>query len=235
MKIDKASDAINRYLETLSRDGFHVQKLSVKDDGAVVFKDRSSLVAVALLPKVDIEGKKVLCVGANTGHDAFLCFGAGASEVTVLEMVPQLCSVASVLLMLCREDRDWCVVPGSIEDTRPEHLDGPFDVIYMPGVLYHLRSPIRALHRCYDLLADRGSIVIETMTAGKDTRVDSAVYYPVGHPTDYARGKNYPNYFVPTPAVAKSWILDAGFHSVEQVEGPNVRGAFVAQKGQDDV
>lgn len=231
MKLREAPEAINHYLAGLQSEGFHLQNLSVKSDGTVMFQDRSAQVAVDLFPHLDIKGKRVLCVGANTGQDADVCFGAGAREVVVLEYVPQLCSVASVLLMLGRGDSKWMVVCGSIEDPNPEVLSwGHFDVVYMPGVLYHLRSPMLALQKCHGLLKPGGVLAIETMLASSDLPEDTVVYYPVGHPSDYAKKHNYPNYFLPTPEVVQSWLKDAGFDPAEQVIGPNVRGAFVTSR-----
>ena len=54
---------------------------------------------------------------------------------------------------------EW--ITGNVYDVSPGTL-GKFDLVLFLGVIYHLRHPLLALDRIYDVVNDAGSLMVES-------------------------------------------------------------------------
>lgn len=226
-----AAEPLNAAVAQAQARGLHVQPLTVAEDGAVQFHDRSQWVVPEFLPAIGarLKDADVLCVGCNTGPDLALLLDQEPRVLHGLEWQPELAMIAGALALLAGHGERVTVWSGDIED--PPSTLVTYDVLYMSGVLYHLRNPWRALAACYRLLKPGGLLALETMLA-PPAYPDAAVqFFPQSTPADTAKGWNYPNYFCPTAVVVERLL---GLHHFEAiVRVPNTayaRGAFVARR-----
>ena len=110
----------------------------------------------------NLDGLRVLDVGAWDGYWTFECVQRGASAVVAIDDMSdpiefvskgrKECARSWETFDLCRNafgySADECErVTMSVYDVTPERL-GMFDVVLMYGVVYHCRHPLLALERC---------------------------------------------------------------------------------------
>lgn len=128
----------------------------------------SQLVLRALDFPEDLSGLRVLDIGTRDGFFAFECERRGA-EVTAIDYMPPEetgFAVARELLGSKVEFQQDNVYELSAEKY------GSFDLVLFLGVLYHLRDPMLALDRIWDLCRSR--LIVETQT------IDDALLMPDG-------------------------------------------------------
>lgn len=95
--------------------------------------------------------------------------------------------------------------------------NGPSDLVMCFGVLYHIKSPLKALENLFELTADNGICLIETAICKDDRAI--LEYRPnyEGDPT---------NYFYPS----ESWIYEAsnqcGFITCDKIYDNGERATF---------
>jgi SAM-dependent methyltransferase len=104
----------------------------------------------------------------------------GASEVIGID---NSLSIAAIELIIPHLRSHVRMYERNLYDLRKEEM-GLFDVICMPGVLYHLRYPIYGLAVLRDLLHDRGYLLIETAVAIFEEQVP-LLYCPFGKEGPY--------------------------------------------------
>ena len=114
------------------------------------------LCKAAQLP-IDLNGMRVLDVGAFNGCFSFECERRGAREVVALSLEdPAETGFDSLKQLLDSKVR---YINGSVYTLSPREL-GMFDVILFFGVLYHLRYPLLAVDRLRAVTG--GEVFIET-------------------------------------------------------------------------
>src|SRR5579862_4551790 len=107
----------------------------------------------------ELNGKRVLDVGAWNGCFSFECERRGASEVVAYSLEnPDVTGFTRLKEMLGSRVE---YVQGSVYSLSPQAL-GEFDLILFFGVLYHLRYPLLAIDRLRAVC--RGELLIETHT-----------------------------------------------------------------------
>ena len=111
----------------------------------------------------DLTGRRVLDIGCNAGFYSFALAERGA-EVLGIDTDERYLRQAE----WAREVLDARRVrfrQASVYDV--DRLEGPFDIVFFMGVLYHLRHPLLAL----DLIArlKPGLMVFQTLTFGDDS------------------------------------------------------------------
>lgn len=116
----------------------------------------------------DCSGMRVLDIGARDGFFSFELERRGA-DVTAFDYVPAEQTGFAAASRLLRSQVEYVV--GNVYDLSRERL-GAFDLVLFLGVLYHLRDPLLALDRIWDVCRDR--LVVETQT------LDEAFVDPVG-------------------------------------------------------
>ena len=92
--------AIDEYQEWLKTDHVHHQLVKFGHGGDLNYDSRWDRMFQEFAPHMDVRGKKVLAIGCNTGGDVFACLKGGADFVWGLELIPELASLASALLIL---------------------------------------------------------------------------------------------------------------------------------------
>ncbi|MCW2387637.1 tRNA (mo5U34)-methyltransferase [Sphingobium sp. B11D3B] len=192
----------------------------------------------------DLRGKRVLDIAPWNGFFSFECIRRGAKEVvsfgpedpleTGYEQTRSLLGIQN-----CRWEK------GSIYDLSPEKF-GQFDVILFLGLIYHLRHPLYALDRVYDVLVDGGTMYCDTpyidhavfdQTIPEHERlahllaqqVSSRIpmtYFTPGSET----GDPY-NWFMPNFACFRAWITSSGFDVFHEANNGENWGYVVSQKG----
>jgi tRNA (mo5U34)-methyltransferase len=97
-----------------------------------------------------MEGKRVLDIGAYEGFFTFECERRGA-DVTAMDVLdPNQSGFGVAHELLGSEARH---VQQSVYNLHPEII-GQFEIVLFLGVLYHLRHPLLALDRIYDVCKD---------------------------------------------------------------------------------
>ncbi len=112
----------------------------------------SDLMAYAEVPQ-DLTGKTVLDIGAWNGCFSFECVRRGASHVLGLGPDDPMASGFSRLKeALGYQNVDY--VKGSVYDLDKQSI-GEFDMVLFFGVLYHLRYPLLALDKIFQVCKER--------------------------------------------------------------------------------
>ena len=156
----------------------------------------------------DLEGRKVLDVGAGNGYYSFRAAGAGADAVLAIDPVAryaaQFFAVKKLMGTLAPNVymlpvRDDCEFDGR----------GRFDTVLSMGVLYHHRAPLLHLQALRQFLKPGGRLVLETLIVpgGKET-----VLMP---PERYARMKNI--WMIPSIDATHIWLARCGFNNIKTV------------------
>lgn len=113
----------------------------------------------------DCSGLSVLDVGVRDGFFAFELERRGA-RVTGIDVVPPAETGFAIAAGILGSAVQYVV--GNVYDLAPERL-GTFDLVLFLGVLYHLRSPLRALDRIRPMCRPAARLFVETVVI--DNRV----------------------------------------------------------------
>jgi tRNA (mo5U34)-methyltransferase len=111
----------------------------------------NELLAHAAVP-IDLTGKTVLDVGPWNGCFSFECARRGASRVVGIGPDdPAITGFHRLQALLQAPNVDY--VRGSVYDLDVQTI-GKFDIVLFFGVLYHLRYPLLALDKLYEVCAE---------------------------------------------------------------------------------
>jgi tRNA (mo5U34)-methyltransferase len=123
-------------------------------------QDTPQLLTQINLP-ANLSGMRVLDLGARDGFFSFECEKRGASEVVALDYVDWELTGFKI----CHEYLNSRVkfINGNIYSLNKGEL-GSFDLVLFLGLIYHLRHPVLALDRIYDVMNPGGSIIVESHT-----------------------------------------------------------------------
>jgi len=110
--------------------------------------------------RLDFRGKRVLDIGCRDGALAYEAERLGATAVIGIDVDLPAENIAFLSLALHSKAR---FERHSLYGLKPESF-GLFDIILLPGVLYHLRYPFWGLRLVRDLLVDGGTLLVETAT-----------------------------------------------------------------------
>lgn len=118
----------------------------------------------AIAPHIpeDLSGQRVLDIGCNAGFYSFALAERGA-EVLGIDTDRRYLRQAEWAREILAAERVR-FVEASVFDL--DRLDGPFDIVFFMGVLYHLRYPLLALDLIARLRPAR--LVFQTLTFGDD-------------------------------------------------------------------
>ena len=95
----------------------------------------------------DLAGVSVLDIGAYDGFFSFYCERKGA-EVTAVDVIsPDECGFNVIKTILNSKVKH---VQSTVYNLDPKNI-GQFDIVLFIGVLYHLRHPLLALDKIYNL------------------------------------------------------------------------------------
>lgn len=163
----------------------------------------------------DFNAKRVLDIGCWTGGTGLLLAAMGA-RVHALEEVKKYADMANFLARSFGIADRMEVESRSIYHCNDESLRERFDMVYFPGVIYHLSDPLLALRILYNTLEVGGSILIES--EGLDhpepiCRFEGSLVYRSGMKERLDRGGW--NWFLPSPSALGRMMREAGFDEIE--------------------
>jgi len=118
---------------------------------------------VSLFPVVleDFRDKKVFDIGCWTGGTALL-FASLGSKIVAIEEVKRYADMASFLATAFGIDDRLTVKALSLYSCNREEFFERFDIVYFPGVVYHLSDPLIALRILFNSLRVGGMILVES-------------------------------------------------------------------------
>jgi tRNA (mo5U34)-methyltransferase len=175
--------------------------------------DRSAeRLATMKLPE-DLRGKTVLDVGAWDGFFSFEAERRGASRVLATD---SYCWSGEGWGSKAGFDLARTALGSQVEDKEIDVLElsseavGPFDIVLLLGVLYHMRHPLLALERVASVTRER--LILDThVDLLWRTRPAMAFY-----PEDELAGDST-NWWAPNPAAVDAMLREVGFERIEVV------------------
>jgi SAM-dependent methyltransferase len=181
---------------------------------------------VDLFPVVlkDFDGKDVFDIGCWTGGTTLMLASLGARVVS-LEEVKKYAEMASFLVRsFGLEDRVTVSSQSLYECRTAEYLDR-FDIVFFPGVIYHLSDPLIALRVLFNSLRKDGVVLIESAGIDHDEpfcRFDGSLVYQSGTRERMDRGGW--NWFMPSASALFRMMREAGFDQIQTLfHGPTGR------------
>jgi SAM-dependent methyltransferase len=172
---------------------------------------------IALFP-VDLEDfrdKHVFDIGCWTGGTTLL-LATLAKKVYAIEEVKMYAETVSFLL----RSFDICdrvsVESKSIYDCNLEEFYDEFDIVYFPGVIYHLSDPLLALRILFNSLKVGGFILVESAGINREEpfcKFDGSLTYGSGKRETLNRGGW--NWFIPSPSALYRMMREAGFDDIQ--------------------
>jgi tRNA (mo5U34)-methyltransferase len=121
-------------------------------------QDTASLLRQIRLPD-DLSGMRVLDLGARDGYFSFECERRGASEVVALDYVPADQTGFEICKKILNSNVNY--INNNVYSIDKSSL-GDFDLVLCLGLIYHLRHPVLAIDRIYDVLKKDGTLILET-------------------------------------------------------------------------
>ena len=143
----------------LKREWFHTIDLGdgLVTPGRVPLEELHKLAMDVGLPQ-DFTGKRVLDIGAWDGFFSFEAERRGASEVLAIDVVPLETTGFALAKKFLNSKARYQQL--SVYDLAPQV--GKFDVVLFFGVWYHLRYPILAIDRIWEVLEEGGDLYLES-------------------------------------------------------------------------
>jgi SAM-dependent methyltransferase len=164
----------------------------------------------------DFEGKNIFDIGCWTGGTALLLTSLG-SKVFAIEEVKKYANTVLFLAKSFGLNDQISILPKSIYNCNTEEFYDRFDIVYFPGVIYHLSDPLLALRILFNSLKVGGIILVESdgiNTKEAYCRFDgSRIYNPGGSEENLNRSGW--NWFMPSPSALYRMMREAGFDNIE--------------------
>jgi tRNA (mo5U34)-methyltransferase len=156
----------------------------------------------------DFADKKILDIGCGNGYYAYRAALGGAKFV--LGVDPSLYSYfqAQIVAILCPQI-PVKILPLAQKDL-PQKLP-IFDIVFSMGVLYHHKNPEEHLSHIYDLLADNGEIILETLIIDDEKFPDGL--FPNGR---YAKMRNV--YEIPSIKRVEELLNSLNFREIKLLD-----------------
>jgi tRNA (mo5U34)-methyltransferase len=169
-----------------------------------------------------LDGLRILDIAPWNGFFGFECVRRGAAEVVSFGPDDPNETGYNKTRQLLRLD-NCKYIQGSVYDLSPE-IHGHFDIVLFLGLIYHLRYPLLALDRIYDVTKDRlfaDSPISDWRILDKTVSVDHArlilqqgrimnqlplTYFTKGSET----GDPY-NWFIPNKCAFRDFVKSSGF------------------------
>lgn len=151
-----------------------------------------------------LDGQRILDIGCGNGYFGWRMLEQGAAEVIGIDPTLLFCMQHLVIKHFCQDSRNW-VLPLKIEEIP---TTTQFDTTLSMGVIYHRRDPQQHVQQLFDLTAQGGQGVLESIvTLGEQTLIPE---------NRYARMRNVWN--IPTVDDLRRWMQTAGFQSIDVID-----------------
>jgi len=154
----------------------------------------------------DFNDKSVLDIGCWTGGTTLLLAALG-TEVFAIEEVKKYAEIVSYMIRSFGIDNRVTVHPMSVYDCNSDEFNDRFDIVYFPGVIYHLSDPVLALRILYNALKMDGTILIES--AGINVSKPYCQFW--GNRSIQKDGESGWAWFWPSPTALQRMMKEAGF------------------------
>lgn len=163
----------------------------------------------------DFKGKYVFDIGCWTGGTTLL-LATLADKVYAIEEVKKYAETLSYLSESFGVSEQILVKPLSVYECNSREFYDQFDIVYFPGVIYHLSDPVLALRILYNSMKVGGFILIES--AGINTkepycRFEGSLICHSGTKEKLNRGGW--NWFMPSPSALYRMMCEVGFDEVQ--------------------
>lgn len=184
------------------------------------------------------DGMRVLDIGARDGFFAFELERRGAEVVAIDYMDPAETGFP-VARELLGSQVEYLV--DNVYNVDPERY-GTFDLVLFLGVVYHLRDPLLALDRLWDVCNPGATLILETQLLDNALLVDGGGFRTLAeidpalteaclmqfYPGDALNG-DHSNYWAPNAACMRGLLSTAGF-DVADAAVAGSRGIFHARQ-----
>ncbi len=163
----------------------------------------------------DFDQKRVLDIGCWTGGTTLLLTALGA-QVRAVEEVRKYAAMTRFLIESFGLTQQADVLDTTLYDCNREDLFDAFDIVYFPGVVYHLTDPVLALRILFNTLNIGGKILVETAGPNHPDPIclfTGSHVYGQGSAEELNRGGW--NWFSPSPSALERMMLEAGFDQIE--------------------
>jgi tRNA (mo5U34)-methyltransferase len=164
----------------------------------------------------DMSGMRVLDVGCADGFFSFEAERRGAREVIAVDSHPD--SVRRFNICRAAFASQATAYLTNVYDLSARSF-GTFDLIMFFGVLYHLRHPILALEKIYDVCA--GTLLLQSAYAEDSTFSDQpmAKFHPCGIESGPPGRRAWDRtvFWIPNSACIRDMLAHVGFVRVEKV------------------
>jgi len=163
----------------------------------------------------DFTNKKVFDIGCWTGGTTLL-LAALARDVFAIEEVKKYAEMTSFLAKSFGLEDRVNVQPRSIYECNRQEFYDQFDIVYFPGVIYHLSDPLLALRVLFNSLKPGGFILVESAGINHPEplcRFDGSLIHNSG--TRERMNRAGWNWFMPSPSALQRMMREAGFDEIQ--------------------
>lgn len=164
----------------------------------------------------DFKDKYILDVGCWTGGTTLL-LATLAKKVLAIEEVKKYAETVSFLSKSFGISDHVSVKALSIYECNSEEFYDQFDVVYFPGVIYHLSDPLLGLRILFNSLKIGGIILVETAGINAEEpfcRFDGSLIYNGGGSRERLDRGGW-NWFMPSPSALYRMMREAGFDEIQ--------------------
>ena len=166
-----------------------------------------------------VVGRRVCVIGAWDGTEALLLSALGAESVDSVDEAAESCEMA-------RAQYDAWDVKGDVSRSSLYELDirgtwSKYDLVYVPGVVYHLTDVVAALVITWAALRPGGTLAVESVVDPSGGRAARYV------------GASVPgwNWWSPGPECLTAAMRDCGFPDARLAETSGGRAWWVGTRG----
>ena len=160
------------------------------------------------------KNKSIFDVGVWTGGTSLMLYALGAEKVTGIEEVRKYAKTAEALIKDIYDIQNYQCLAKSLYEFNDVEA---YDIVYVPGVIYHLSDPVLALRKMFNALKDGGVILIESEGVIGHQPVCAFAGNRATAASATSGSQCGWNWFIPTAACLEEWMMAAGFENVECV------------------
>lgn len=166
----------------------------------------------------DFQNASVLDVGCWTGGTTLLLSTLSA-KVHALEEVRKYANTVQFLVDSFGLRDRVSIEPKSLYSCNDPAYFDRFDIVYFPGVIYHLSDPVLALRILFNALKPGGLMLVESQGILGEEPICRFEGGTLAHDTPTAKAGSRPgwNWFVPTAVALNAMLRDAGLEDTQSV------------------
>jgi 2-polyprenyl-3-methyl-5-hydroxy-6-metoxy-1,4-benzoquinol methylase len=168
------------------------------------------------------KGKRVLDIGCWTGGTSLLLAALGAEVYCVEEVTKYSKTVEFLKESFALENVH--VLNKNLYELNDDQFMEKFDVIYFPGVLYHLSDPLIALRILYNCCKIGGFMFLETAYMANNNAPVCEFQGGTWKKANSLKNQGGWNWFIPTRTALFRMMEEAGFENISSGRGTLLKG-----------